>query len=335
MFCAKCGNDVGDGAAGVCSRCGARLPAGQPAQQAPGQAAPGQMPPGQTAPGYSAPPGGGQYGAPPQGGQYGAPAQGEPYGTPPGGQQYGAAPQGEQYGAPAQGEQYGAAPQGQQYGAPPQGQPYGPTAGGQQYGPPAGQPYGGPPQGQTAPGQQPPPQPAPGWSPGPGSGGGTPAFAFDVKRWTPVDITVGVASLVALIALFLPWFDASVSGFTGASGVGGSESGMDAHGWLWIVFIVVLAILAYLVMKAGFGELPFTLPAQQELILLAATGLNLLLVLIGFLLKPTAPSLQGFGNVTVSIGWDVGSFLALVAVVVAVAALIPAARNLGSAASRQ
>lgn len=138
---------------------------------------------------------------------------------------------------------------------------------------------------------------------------------------------MGVASLILLISLFLPWFDASVTGFGG-----GSESGMDAHGWLWIVFIVVLAILAYLVLKAGFGDLPFTMPLPQELILLGATGLDLLLVLIGFLLKPTVPSLQGFdANVSVSIGWDVGSILALIAAIVAVIPLIPAARNLGSA----
>jgi hypothetical protein len=142
---------------------------------------------------------------------------------------------------------------------------------------------------------------------------------------------VGGASLLLLISLFLPWFDATVTGLGGAS-----ESGMDAHGWLWIVFIVVLAILAYLVVKAGFGELPFTLPLQQELILLAGTGLNLLLVLIGFVLKPTVPTLPDLGSsISVSIGWDIGSFLALIAAIVAVVPLVPAARKLGSAARNQ
>jgi hypothetical protein len=252
---------------------------------------PGQMAPGQMGQGQTAP-------------GYGTPG----YGAPPQGQQYGAPPGGQQYGAPAGGQQYGAPPQGQQYGQPP-----------------AGQQYGGPAPGQPAPGQSTPGQPAPGWSPG--SGSGTPTFAFDAKRWTPGEITVGVASLVVLISLFLPWFNASVTGFGS-----GSESGMDAHGWLWIVFIVVLAILAYLVVKAGFGDLPFTLPLQQELILLGATGLDLLLVLIGFLLKPTAPAEFG---VHVSIGWDIGSFLGLIAAIVAVAPLVPAARNLGSAARKQ
>jgi hypothetical protein len=144
---------------------------------------------------------------------------------------------------------------------------------------------------------------------------------------------VGVASLVLLIALFLPWFDASVSGLGNVgSQVGGSESGMNAHGWLWIVFIVVLAILAYLVLKAGFARLPFTMPAPQELILLGATGVNLLLVLIGFLLKPSVGSVL---DLHVSIGWDIGSFLALIAAVVAVVPLVPAARNLGSATRKQ
>ena len=145
---------------------------------------------------------------------------------------------------------------------------------------------------------------------------------------------MGIASLIVLIALFLPWFDVSVTGF-GSSG-SESASGMDVHGWLWIVFIVVLAILAYLVVKAGFDNLPFTMPLQEELILLGATGLNLLLVLIGFLLKPTAPSLQGFdSSVSVSVGWGIGSILGLIAAIVAVVPLIPAARNLGSAARKR
>ena len=131
---------------------------------------------------------------------------------------------------------------------------------------------------------------------------------------------MGGASLVVLISIFLPWFSASL-GSLGS----GSESGTDAHGWLWIVFIVALAIVAYLVVKAGFERLPFTMPLQQEVILLIATGLNLLLVLLAFILKPSV----GFG---VQVGWDIGSILGLIAAVVAVVPLVPAARNLGSAA---
>jgi hypothetical protein len=134
---------------------------------------------------------------------------------------------------------------------------------------------------------------------------------------------VGGASLIVLISIFLPWFSASL-GSLGS----GSESGTDAHGWLWIVFIVALAILAYLVVKAGFSNLPFTMPLQEEVILLIATGLDLLLVLIAFILKPSV----GFG---VQVGWDVGSILGLIAAIVALVPLIPAARNLGSAARRQ
>jgi hypothetical protein len=232
-------------------------------------------------------PGGGQYGAPPAGGQYAPPASPPPY---------------------TAGQQYDAPPGGPQYGAPPGGQPYGVQPGGQ---PPGAAPGGW--GGATAPGQ--PGQAPQGWSQAQGSG--SPKFAFDAKRWTPGNITTGVASLVVLIALFLPWFNASVTGFGS-----GSESGMDAHGWLWLVFVIVLAILAYLVVEAGFSNLPFTMPFQREVILLAATGLDLLLVLIGFLLKPSFPG--------VSIGWDVGSILALIAAIVAVIPLVPAARNLAS-----
>jgi hypothetical protein len=144
-------------------------------------------------------------------------------------------------------------------------------------------------------------------------------FSFDAKRWSHADMIVGAASLVVLIGLFLPWFTASL-GPLGS----GSESGTDAHGWLWIVFVVVLVILAYLVLKAGFQHLPFATPLQAELLLLIATGLDLLLVVIAFAAKPSV----GFG---VQIGWGAGAFLALIAAIVAVAPLALAIRNRASA----
>ena len=171
----------------------------------------------------------------------------------------------------------------------------------------------------------------PGWTPGtagPGPAGhaGHPAhagFSFNARRWTLSDKIAGAASVVVLISLFLPWFSGSISSDNslGLSATTGSESGTDAHGWLWLVFIIVLAIVAYLVVVAGFQVLPFKAPLRHDQVLLVAAGVNLLLVFIGFLLKPSTYGLAG-----VSIGWSIGAFLALIAAIAAVAALTPPGR---------
>jgi hypothetical protein len=148
-------------------------------------------------------------------------------------------------------------------------------------------------------------------------------YNFDARRWALSDEIAGAASLVVLISLFLPWFNASYIPFASSTATsGGSESGMDAHGWLWLVFIVVLAILAYLVIAAGFQVLPFKAPLRHDQLLLAATGLNLALVFVGFLLKPSSYGIEG-----VSIGWSFGAFLALIAAIVAIGVLTPLGRQ--------
>jgi hypothetical protein len=137
------------------------------------------------------------------------------------------------------------------------------------------------------------------------------SYRFDVARWSQADKIAGGASLLLLISLFLPWFSVSVS-FLGKS-VSGSGSGLDAHGYLWLVFVVCLAVIAFLGLEAGFDSLPFSLPVGREMLLLAATGLNLLLVLIAFFVMPANP----LGSVS----WSFGAFIALVAAIAACAPL--------------
>jgi hypothetical protein len=156
---------------------------------------------------------------------------------------------------------------------------------------------------------------------GGGHAGGAQAFNFNVARWSQAEKITGVASLILLISLFLPWFTVSFK----APGLGGalkgtslsaSGSGMDAHGYLWLVFIVCLAVLVLLVLQAGFGTLPFSLPVGLGAVLLGATALNLLLVLVAFFVKPggDGADLLGAG---LSIGWAWGAFVGLLAAIVA------------------
>jgi hypothetical protein len=147
----------------------------------------------------------------------------------------------------------------------------------------------------------------------------SPAFNLDLKRLTRDDQIVGGATLVLFISLFLPWFSVSVKGF-GGTFASGSVNGLY-HGYMYIDLILALAILAFLVMRAGFDQLPFRLPVSPEQALLAATGLNLLLALISFVFKPAG----GFG---VSVGWGIGAFIGLIAAIAAVAPLgVPLLRS--------
>ena len=134
-----------------------------------------------------------------------------------------------------------------------------------------------------------------------------PAFRFDLARLSGDDKIIGVATLVLFISLFLPWF-----GYAGQS--------VDGlwHGFEYLTLIVAAAIVAYLVLRAGLERLPFGTGLPHELVLIAATGFNFILVLSGFLAKPSVT----FLFLSASASWDFGAYLGLIAAIVAVAAAV-------------
>ena len=139
-------------------------------------------------------------------------------------------------------------------------------------------------------------------------------FSPDAARLSRADRIAGATTVVLLVSLFLPWFMVSAGPF------GYSWSGMSAHSYLWLVFVLCLGIIAFLVLGAGFAGRPNQVPVPRETILLAATVLNLLIVLLAFFVRP-----DGFGLVTVS--WSFGAFVALFAAIVACVPLaMPALR---------
>jgi hypothetical protein len=136
---------------------------------------------------------------------------------------------------------------------------------------------------------------------------GLPPVSFDLTRLTTVDKTVAVATFVTMISLWLPWYTATYLGQSS-----GSISGTADHGWLWLEFILALALIAYLAARAAWDALPFKLPLAHHRLLIAGTGVQLLLILIGFLALPSSDGIAG-----ISIGWDFGAFLGLIGAVVA------------------
>ena len=77
-------------------------------------------------------------------------------------------------------------------------------------------------------------------------------------------------------------------------GISAQADGLTAHGYLYLVLILCLAILAYLCLailaylglRAGSDELPARLPLGYGQRLLAAAGLSAVLVLLAFLIRP-------------------------------------------------
>ena len=185
----------------------------------------------------------------------------------------------------------------------------GPGFGGQA-GPGYGQPADG---GYGTPGYQQPGQYQRGQA-GPLFRGGSslPRASWDFSRLTSADKIVAGATLVTMISIWLPWFSGRYTALGQTST--GSVSGTGDHGWLWLEFIVALVVLAYLASRAAWDQPPFRLPVAHETALIAATGLQFLLIVIGFLAMPSSDGIAGF-----TVSWDFGAFLALIASVVAAA----------------
>ncbi len=140
------------------------------------------------------------------------------------------------------------------------------------------------------------------------------AFHLDPARWAITDRVCGGATVVLFISLFLPWYSASAS-FAGIS-ASSSVDALTAHGYLYLVLILTLAMIGYLVGYAGLREMP-SLPLGHEQLLAAGAGINLALVTIAAIFKPS-------GDGVVSVGWSFGAFIGLIAAIVA---LVPMARS--------
>ncbi|HXQ76354.1 MAG TPA: zinc ribbon domain-containing protein [Acidimicrobiales bacterium] len=139
----------------------------------------------------------------------------------------------------------------------------------------------------------------------PRPGSSLPPFSFDAKRWSRAERITGIATLVLFISLFLPWF-------TYNFGLGTVSVDGLWHGWMYLVLLLSLGIMAYLVARAGFSEMPFKLPIAEAQLLLIATGINAVLSVLSFVFKPGGIGFSG-------IGWGFGAFVGLAAAVIAAA----------------
>jgi hypothetical protein len=145
---------------------------------------------------------------------------------------------------------------------------------------------------------------------------------FDLNRLTTVDKVVAVASFVALISIWFPWFSVSIS-YLGQT-ESASASATTAHGaWMYLEFIVALLLIVYLVARAAWERPPFTLPVAHAPLLIVGTALQLLFMLIAFFDIPSVP-----GDTGLSVGWAWGAFIGLIAALAAAGpVIVPAVRS--------
>lgn len=145
---------------------------------------------------------------------------------------------------------------------------------------------------------------------------------FALSRLSRGDKIVFVGTIVLFISLFLDWFNASSGGIDV-----GSVSALNAHGYLYVVLILCLAIIGYCIDKAMRPERTVTFPVRPERLMLAGTVVNFLLTLIAFVFKPS-----GYG--VASIGYSFGAIVGMLAAIAAVAPYVrPLLERLGGGKS--
>ncbi len=113
---------------------------------------------------------------------------------------------------------------------------------------------------------------------------------------SPRDRVAGPATVALLVSFWMPWY--SIGPF--------SADGLSAHGWLtFAVLSSIVLVLYFLITAFDVGDLAEQGRVSKEQLLVLMTGVNVALVVLAFLLKPT-----GFS-------WSWGAFLALAAAIVA------------------
>ena len=129
---------------------------------------------------------------------------------------------------------------------------------------------------------------------------------FDINRYSTQEKVLGGAALVALIALFLPWYGFSAGGFS-ASVSGWSTN----YGWLGGLLLIAAGV--YLVLVRSDVNVS-NMPVTPLVIIMGVSMLGTLIVAIRWLTLPSGHG-GGFG-VSYSYGPMVGLYLTLIAGIV-------------------
>lgn len=158
---------------------------------------------------------------------------------------------------------------------------------------------------------------------------------FSPERWSVNDALIAIAAVLLTGSILGPWFRATVR-FKTSPDIGylmepkGSESGIEAHAFLWVVGALALIELAVLIVRNAPDRHALPVPGYHKL-MVVITALICAVVMAGFFWRPTTwPGIsqsQLGPFFTLVIGWGFGSVVALAAAVVSVGIAVSAIRD--------
>jgi hypothetical protein len=133
--------------------------------------------------------------------------------------------------------------------------------------------------------------------------------SIDFRRLGTGDIVAAVGLVLLFIDLFLDWYSGSEGGVDLGSV---SALGTGAGGWRFLILVLDILILIYLLIRTMTPR-GLRLPLPHWQLLTALLGLEFLLTLLAFLVKPSG------GGDGVSVSWSFGAYIGLVAALIALA----------------
>jgi len=158
---------------------------------------------------------------------------------------------------------------------------------------------------------------------------------FNWARWTTADKLVALAGPVLAVAVFMPWFKATVR-FTTSEITGvmfdppGTVTGLTAHRYLVLPLAVALLESAVIVARYFPSRRALRLPFHRYF-LVVASGVVFLTVLVAALLKPPPwyGTLQMPPVMYLTIDWTYGAMVAVAAALIALGVAVAALRSDG------
>ena len=131
---------------------------------------------------------------------------------------------------------------------------------------------------------------------------------MDINKLTIGDRVVGIAAIVFLISMFLPWYGLSVEGVGDPS-----RNGFDYFFFGWIPLLLILAVAATIaISRFTTTELPNLGSLSWTQVQLIAAGLAALLVLLRLLITD---SVEAFGIDLGDLDRKFGLFIAALAAI--------------------
>lgn len=126
---------------------------------------------------------------------------------------------------------------------------------------------------------------------------------MDTSRISFGEMVAGVSGLILFIVMFFPWYQVETDGFNA------SANAWEAFGFIDILLLLVVLVAVGMAAARAAGAMPAGLPAPPGLIVAAAGGLAILLILIRIISIP-GPQIEVDG---IDYDRQIGIFLGLLA----------------------